>query len=178
MKVKKVLILAIILIAAVTTASFHSTKAAPVVGFEAGNIIENAIFTNSQSMNASQIQAFLNSKVPVCDTWHAGFTGSSGTYYGPPFICLKDYSENSISAAQIIYDASQQYQINPQVLLVLLQKEQSLITDTWPAPYQYRSATGYGCPDGSDCYAQFYGFTNQVNNAARMFRAIINASPT
>lgn len=151
---------------------------ATTVGFEAGRIIDDIVFTNSQSMDVSQIQGFLNSKVPTCETWHTGFYGSSGTYYGPPFICLKDFKENGLTAAQIIYNAAQTHQINPQVLLVLLQKEQSLITDTWPASFQYRSATGYGCPDGAPCDAEYYGFTNQVDWASHMFRAILNVSPT
>lgn len=79
------------------------------------------------------------------------------------------YSEGGRSAAQIIYDAAQQHQINPQVLIVLLQKEQGLVTDTWPLNIQYRSATGYGCPDTAACDSQYYGLTNQLNWAAKMF---------
>lgn len=140
--------------------------------WDPGRIIDDAVFANSGSMNASQIQQFLNSKVPTCDTWHTAGYGQN-----PPFTCLKDFSENGRSAAQIIYDVSLQYQINPQVLLVLLQKEQGLITDTWPLAVQYRSATGYGCPDTAPCDAQYYGLTNQVTWAAKMFRSILNASP-
>lgn len=36
--------------------------------FDAGNIISDSVFFNSNSMNASQIQNFLESRVPVCDT--------------------------------------------------------------------------------------------------------------
>jgi len=148
-------------------------KASPVVGFNAGRIIDDGVFTNSSSMDVGQIQAFLNSKVPTCDTWHA-----SGYGQNPPFTCLKDFSENGRSAAQIIYDTARQYRINPQVLIVLLQKEQGLITDTWPLASQYRSATGYGCPDTAACDATYYGFTNQITWAAKMFRAVLNDSPT
>lgn len=163
----------------ITTVLFsNSALATSTANFEAGNIIDDIVFTNSQSMTVEQIQAFLDSKVPICDTWHTGFYGASGTWYGPPFTCLKDYTENSKTSAQIIYDEAQTYQINPQVLIVLLQKEQALITDTWPASFQYKTATGYGCPDTSACDTQYYGFTNQVHNAAKMFRAILNNSPT
>lgn len=147
-------------------------QAAPVTGFNAGRIIDDAVFTNSLSMDASQIQAFLSSKVPVCETWHAAGYGQS-----PPFTCLKDYKENGKSAAQIIYDVAQQYQINPQVFIVLLQKEQGLVTDTWPLDKQYKSATGYGCPDTAPCDSQYYGLTNQLVWSGKMFRSIMNASP-
>ena len=74
------------------------------------------------------------------------------------------------SAAQIIYNAAQQYSINPQVLIVLLQKEQGLVTDDWPASYEYQSATGYGCPDTAPCSANYAGFSNQIISAAWQFR--------
>lgn len=151
----------------------NSASAASAVNFNAGRIIDDGVFTASGSMNTSQIQAFLNSKVPVCDTWHAPGYGQN-----PPFICLKDYVEGGRSAAQIIYDTAQQYQINPQVLIVLLQKEQGLVTDTWPLNSQYRTATGYGCPDTAPCDSQYYGLTNQLNWSGKMFRAILNNSPT
>lgn len=163
-----------------------TTHAAPIVGFVAGNIIDDPTFMNTDSMNANQIQAFLNSKVPVCDTngtqtsefgggTRAQWAAARG--YSPPFTCLKDYVEGGYSAAQIIYNAAQQYGINPQVLIVLLQKEQGLVTDTWPLSTQYRTATGYGCPDTAPCDSQYYGLTNQINQAANMFHQIEVANP-
>jgi len=167
-----------------TTMTAH---AAPITNFNPGRIIDDDIFTLSNSMRVSDIQAFLNSKVPSCDTWgtqpsefgggtRAQWAAAHG--YSAPFTCLRDYSENGLSSAQIIYNAAQQYGINPQVLIVLLQKEQGLVTDTWPVSTQYRSATGYGCPDNSVCDSQYYGLANQINWSAKMFRAILNASPT
>ncbi len=159
--------------------------AAPVVGFEPGRIIDDAVFTNNQSMSVSQIQAFLNSKVPICDNW--GTNGSTPTArrdyfisrgFPIPLTCLKDYQENGRSSSQIIYDTAQEFNINPQVLIVLLQKEQGLVTDDWPAPWQYKTATGYGCPDTAACDSQYYGLTKQLSWSARMFRAILNDSPT
>ena len=169
------------LIGALTLPAAHASA------FDAGRIIDDGVFTDASSMNPSQIQQFLNSKVPVCDTngtQISEFGGGTRAQWGQAnygqstFTCLKDYVENSRSSAQIIYDASQQFGISPKVLLILLQKEQSLVTDTWPLNIQYRSATGYGCPDTAACDSQYYGLTNQVTWAARMFRAIINDSPT
>lgn len=164
--------------------------------FDAGNIISDSIFYNSSSMSTSQIQSFLDSKVPVCDTngtqpyggtTRAAYGASRG--YPAPYTCLKDYSQSvpsitnsgsdlcggsisggTKSAAQIIYDVSKACGINPQTLIVLLQKEQSLVTDDWPWSIQYRSATGYGCPDTAPCDSEYYGFFNQVYQAAKAFR--------
>ncbi len=160
------------LTAGIVTLNQPDVKAANASNFNPGFIISDAVFTNKNSMSPSDIQNFLNAKVPTCDTWHAG-SGSNQ----PPFTCLKGYSQNGISAAQIIWNKAQEFNINPQVLIVLLQKEQGLITDTWPWEVQYRSATGYGCPDGAPCDAEYYGFTNQVHHAARMFRKIMDNDP-
>ncbi len=161
--------------------------ATSAAGFNAGRIIEDTVFTNTSSMNAQQIQDFLNFQNPNCDTQGtrpSEFGGGTRAQWGAahghpaPFVCLKDYSENSQTAAQIIFATAQQYQINPQVLIVLLQKEQGLVLDTWPLDTQYRTATGYGCPDTAPCDSQYYGLTNQLQWSGKMFRAILNNSPT
>ncbi|HSX29856.1 MAG TPA: hypothetical protein VLE73_04840 [Candidatus Saccharimonadales bacterium] len=161
--------------------------------WKAGRIIDDSVFYNSSSMTADQIQQFLNAKVPTCDNGGTQpYNGSTRRTYSEskgvtfPLTCLKDYYENTTthannlsgqpvpagakSAAQIIWDVSQTYGINPQVLIVLLQKEQSLITDDWPWPVQYQKATGYACPDTADCDSKYYGFYNQVDSAAWQFR--------
>lgn len=181
---KKILLFILTLTA---TFSFGVTSVHAASGFVAGNIIDDKIFTNKSSMSASAIQSFLNGKVPSCDTWGtqpSEFGGGTRRQwaeahgYSAPFTCLKDYSENGQSAARIIYNIAQQYSINPQVLIVLLQKEQSLVTDTWPLSTQYKTATGYGCPDNAPCDSQYFGLTNQLTWAAKMYRAILNNSPT
>lgn len=153
------------------------TTPARAASFDPGRIIDDGKFTNKNSMSVADIQNFLNSKVPVCDTWHAPGPGAQGA--NPPWYCLKDYVDHSVGkgSAQIIWEAAQNYGINPQVLLVTLQKENGLITDTWPYPWQYRTAMGFGCPDGAPCDAQWFGFANQVNQAARHFRNFYDQNP-
>lgn len=163
--------------------------------FQAGRIIDDAIFFNSNAMTPDQIQYFLDSKVPTCDRNHSGITGSSGTRYDPPFTCLKEYIENpttrennigrfnsdgspynvpgGMSAAQIIWSAGQAHGINPQVLLVMLQKEQGLVTDTWPTAGNYKIALGFACPDTAPCDSQYYGFYNQVSSAAKQLKKYV-----
>jgi hypothetical protein len=169
----------------------QKTASATTTGFNAGKIIDDGVFTNAGTMNTGAIQDFLNSKISSCDTngtqpasdfgrpdlTHAQYAASKG-WSSPPYACLKDYSEGGRSAAQIIYDTAQQYTINPQVLIVLLQKEQGLVTDTWPLSSQYKTATGYGCPDTAACDSTYFGFTNQITWAGKMYRAILNQSST
>jgi len=162
--------------------------------FQPGRIMDDSLFFNGYTIDTGGIQAFLNSKVPSCDTngtqprggtTRAAYGTSQG--YPPPYTCLKDYSQNTPSkaaeaglcgaysggtksAAAIINDVGKACGVNPKALVVLLEKEQSLVTDDWPWSIQYRSATGYGCPDTAPCDAEYYGFFNQVYNAARQFR--------
>jgi hypothetical protein len=165
----------------------RTAHAAGLASWSAGNIISDSVFMNKDSMNPTQIQSFLQSKTPNCDTWGtqpSEFGGGTRAQWGAahnnpaPFICLKDYSENGKGAAQIIFDTAQEFSINPQVLIVLLQKEQGLVTDTWPLNAQYRTATGYGCPDTAACDSKYFGLTNQLRWSARMFKAIMNNSPS
>lgn len=190
MKNSFLLIISLVGVALIGTSPVNATS-----GFEAGRIIDDSIFTNKTTMSVADIQTFLNSKVASCDTNGQQLSEFGGpdlngdgkvqrwewgkqNYNQTTFPCLKDYTQDGVSAAQLIYNASQTYSINPQVMIVLLQKEQGLVTDTWPLSVQYRSATGYGCPDTAACDSQYYGLKNQLNWAATMFRAILNNSPT
>lgn len=160
--------------------------------FNPGRIIDDTVFYNANTMTAAEIQRFLDAKVPVCETdW------SSHGYMWAVAPCLKDYKETTRtraadtycgeyvggenqSAAQIIHGVAQACGINPQAILVILQKEQGLVTDKWPrdswltnsakANYQYRSAMGMGCPDTAACDSEYYGFFNQVYYGARQYK--------
>ncbi len=178
-------------------------KASALVGsqFSAGRIIDDGNFFNGSTMDEPGIQAFLNAKVPVCDTngtqaygstTRAAYGAANG--YPAPYTCLKDFTQSipavgqdaycgyvgggTKSAAQIIYDVSVACSISPKVLLVLLQKEQTLVTDDWPWPSEYQSATGYGCPDTAACDSTYYGFFNQVYNAAHQYQRYAKQSST
>ncbi|TFD22869.1 hypothetical protein [Cryobacterium sp. TMT2-23] len=159
-----------------------TTSAQAVDGrqFDPGNIISDAVFFDGGIMNANDVQVFLNSKVSSC---RSGYT------------CLKDYRQDtptraavtgacaayggrsSESAADIIARVGVACGISQRVLIVLLEKEQGLITDDWPGAKQYRSATGYGCPDTALCDTAYFGFFNQVYGAALQFKYYA-ANPT
>ncbi|MBT2500311.1 hypothetical protein J7E25_14545 [Agromyces sp. ISL-38] len=148
--------------------------------FNAGYIISDEMFFKSDAMTEAQVQSFLVSRVPSC-------VGANGQP------CLRDYrattytraavepghcssyiGEANESAARIIVKAARACGINPQVLIVMLQKEQGLVTATSPTERQYRVAMGYGCPDTAACDTKYYGFYNQVYNAAWQLRQYTN----
>jgi hypothetical protein len=74
-----------------------------------------------------------------------------------------------VPAARIIQQVAVACSVNPKVLLVTLQKEQGLVTSTSPTATKYRIAMGYGCPDTAACNSTYYGFFNQVYQAAYAF---------
>ncbi len=130
------------------------------VEFNPNNIISTEQLIDYRSMSKTRIQSFLEKQ--------------NGT--------LKDYNYNVYGVAKpasdIIYDAAQFYQINPKYLLVLLQKEQSLISDPDPTEGQYDWATGYAvcdsCSKSDPAIQKYRGFFNQVNWAARRNRQYID----
>ncbi len=166
----------------------READAANMAGFDAGYIISDYQMGNYNSMNEAQIQAFLKSKNPCNDTatWQTRNnigTLSESTPYAwhveaGHYVCMADENFQGESAAHIIWQAAQDYRINPQVLIVLLQKEQGLVTDTLPNSVQYRSAMGFGCPDTAACSEKYYGFRNQVRNAAALFRTVLDGGWT
>jgi len=141
--------------------------------FNPGMIISDALFYDGAAMSSSAVQNFLNSQVRSCA---AGAT------------CLKDYRQSTVSraavsgrcaayagaanesAADIIAKVGAACGISQKALIVLLQKEQGLVTATAPSAGKYQIATGYACPDTAACDAQYFGFFNQVYSAASQFK--------
>lgn len=70
------------------------------------------------------------------------------------------------TAAELIHDASISTGLNPQVVLVTLQKEQSLITGKFSSNSSLQKALdralGFGCPDEGPCKDIFLGFYYQL----------------
>lgn len=101
-----------------------------------------------------------------------GRYNSNGTPYIPP---------GAKSAAQLIYDASQQYSINPKALLIKLATESAgpLTSDEWPLKKQYYYAMGAHCPDSgpggsANCNVNYAGFSIQIAEAAKLLRGYLD----
>jgi len=155
---------------------FAVTISARAAVFDPNNIISDAEILNSSAMTLDDIIDFLESKNSYLSAYKTS-----------------DADGVIRSAAEIIYNAAANnydcdgidmgenptlaekkqkctpISINPQFLLVLLQKEQSLIEDDAPGQSQLDWATGYGCPDGQACNDHWKGFGKQINSAALQF---------
>lgn len=155
--------------------SFFVINTVSASNFDPNNIISDQEMLDASSMTQSDIDLFLRNQ--------GGYISKNN---------FTNYAGQTKTAAQIIYDAANNYDcggtdvsatapisekeakcqkvtINPKFLLVLLQKEQSLITDKNPTQSQLDWATGYGCPDGGGCNERWRGFGRQVNSASLQF---------
>ncbi len=169
----------------------EDVSAASLAGFDPGYIISDYQMGNYNSMSENDIQAFLTKKNSCQNTNYNYYLSLSANsnytwhWENGHFICLSEerFGDGEIigsgeTAAHIIWQAAQDYHINPQVLIVLLQKETSLITDPIPNNGDYRKAVGYGCPDTAPCSSQYYGFKNQVRKAAELFHTVLSGGWT
>ncbi|MEK7653493.1 MAG: hypothetical protein AAB358_03370 [Patescibacteria group bacterium] len=121
--------------------------------FDPNYLIADTEITDYNAMNLTDIQNFLDKR-----------NGTLKSYI------TVDKEGNFKTAPQTFFEVSQTWMINPKYLLVLVQKEQSLLDDTAPSQGQYDWATGYGCPDTGGCDSRWQGFYKQVNSAAAQTR--------
>lgn len=174
--------LAVVLLGCLLTAGaiLHSptaARAADTLAFTAGMIISDEVFYAPGAMSAAEVQAVLDERGRNCV--------ASGT--GVP--CLKDFRQTTASraasaqcaayagasgetAAQIIWKVAQACGVNPQVIIVILQKEQGLVTlsGSLLTAERYNAAMGFRCPTGGTCDPAYAGFFNQVYSAAARFQ--------
>ncbi|WP_139417532.1 hypothetical protein [Agromyces laixinhei] len=140
--------------------------------FDPGHIVSDDSFYDSGAMSEVEIQAFLEGldcrpkdRVPCL----ADFMQSTATLPAAgPGHCTEYRGGIRERASRIISKVAASCGVSPKTLLVLLQKEQSLLTR--PSESGYLRAMGYGCPDTADCDTKYFGFFNQVYNAAWQFR--------
>jgi hypothetical protein len=148
-------------IACIIIASFVISAFSPALLHAESNMFNpNILASDDQMLNMNEISkreldVFLKK-------------GSLATYVGP------DFSGTNRTASDIIWNAAQTFKINPQFLLVLLQREQSLVEDDSPRQKQLDWAMGYAVCD--DCsmndprIQKFKGFGNQLHYAAKRIR--------
>ena len=124
--------------------------------FDKNFILSDDQLKDYDSMTQREIQSFLQDQ--------GGFIASYET---------ENHDGEVMLASEIIYNVSQEVGINPKFLIVLLQKEQSLITDDDPSDRQLDWATGYAvcdsCSKDDPAIQRWKGFGKQVNSASLQF---------
>lgn len=122
--------------------------------FNPNFILSDDELRDSLALGRDQIQHFLN----------RGFLGDYET---------EDASGITRSATDIIWQTAQNVGINPKFILVLIQKEQSLVEDPDPTEKQLDWAAGYAvcddCSTTDESIQRWSGFGKQVNSASLQF---------
>lgn len=153
---------------AVAAAGFDAQRA--IANWMPGFILSDHAMYSPSLMSESQVKSFIQTKGANCTS------SSSGT-------CLKDKTASALSlqskfadkgygckplklaagtkswtAVKSVGDACG---INPQILLVFIQKESSGLTQAL-SNARWDKMMGMGCPDGQPCKTEYAGFTNQL----------------
>ena len=138
--------------------------------YRAGNLTDNAVFLDANSMNQGQIQGFLNSmEGQIASKTFSMNCDLAGQQAKQIYVSIGAPCGGTATSAQIIYYAAQVYGISPKVIIATIQKEQSLITAKNPTQRQYGQVMGYSCPTSGECDGNS-NFLWQVDNGTWALR--------
>ncbi|GAA3030689.1 hypothetical protein [Microbacterium dextranolyticum] len=155
--------------AATTGVPTNIMKTAVGAGFDPENIISDALFYDGNAMSAGEIQAFLDAKIGSCgngkclnvlttgissrDAWYSAVTGD--------LVCSA-IQGGTMRVSDLIYRVQVACGISAKAILVTLQKEQGLVTNSAPSDWNLRAAMGASCPDTEPCDPAFAGVGPQI----------------
>lgn len=153
-------------------------SAANAADFDPGYIVSDQNFYDGRALDAGAVQLFIASKNPGC---YAGATCLLNYAQNTPNMAATAYCQAmsgiaNESAASIIARVGAACNLSQKALLVILQKEQSLVTLREASASRFNKATGFACPDTAPCDPAYAGFFYQIYNAARQFN-IYKARP-
>ncbi len=157
-----------VLIISVATIALRAPRAH--AAYDGSRLIDNNVFLDANSMNASQIQQFLVDKGAGLANLNFALTcgAPSDTATMNAYAAVSAPCGQTIPASSIIYYAARIYGVSPRVILSTMQKEQSLTTAVNPTSWQINQAMGYGCPDSTGCGAS--NFFYQIDNGTWALR--------
>lgn len=162
-----------------TQSTVPSAQAADARLFDPGNIVSDAVFYDGGAMNADGVQAYLSARVPSCSSSYAcltTFRQNTPTLAAVPGRCAAYSGGATESAATIIAKVGAACGISQKAIIVLLEKEQGLVTSPNPSQSRFDHATGFGCPDTAPCDPNVAGFFYQIYYAAKQFK-VYQTSP-
>ena len=137
--------------------------------FDPGNIVSDAVFYSPSAMTVEQIRAFLAEQGRGCpddNRWCVKNLRLSTPAKPADAYCATYPGGTDQDSATVLAALSTACGVNPQVMLVTLQKESQGLSRTDPTASSWDNAWGWGCPDtgpgGSvNCSATDRGFFNQ-----------------
>ena len=121
--------------------------------FDANTIVSDPMLTTATAMTVDDVQAFFEKSPYNNRSW------------------LASYSEDGVSAAELIVRAAVTHDVNPLILIARMQVETSMVSKTvQPTQRTINRALGCGCPDGASCNPAYSGLQKQLDCGARIMR--------
>ncbi|MCA9376045.1 MAG: hypothetical protein KC925_03195 [Candidatus Doudnabacteria bacterium] len=124
-------------------------------GFNQRNVITERDYTNKDAFSENDIQRFLEKH----NSGLATLTIETGT------------AAKRVST--LFYEAAQEYNISPKLLLATAQKEQSAVTSTSLTQWQQNALMGYAVFPGND-ESPYLGADKQIDSASWQFRRYLD----
>lgn len=161
----------------------EKAEAADARLFDPSYIISDPILYDANAMTEAEISGFLQARIGTClnanclnvvrvDTQSRSATPMCSAYQGAA----------QESAARILFKVQQACGISAKVLLVTLEKEQSLVSHRSPTLSRLDRAMGYACPDNTAipgwCDPAYGGLYNQLYWAASQLKRYGNPPGT
>ena len=151
--------------------SLSSAQAVTAGDWNPGNIISDDLFYDGSAMSSSEVQDFLRSKNgSSAPTALVNYVQATPSMPATSYCSAYEGAPGGETAANIIAKVGAACNLSQKAMLVLLEKEQSLVSMQSPSEGRLAAATGFGCPDTAPCDSSYGGFFYQVYNAARMFQ--------
>ena len=131
--------------AAQRQATLYLGRLGAAPAFNQDDLITDVNFSDVYCLSRADVQSFLVAQPGILDTYKTA-----------------DHLGVKRSAAAIIWQAAQAWQISPRVILATLQKEQGLLSATSPSTSALDWAMGCGVPDSGGRNSTYQGFGKQV----------------
>lgn len=149
--------------------------------FDPGYIISDDVFYNTQAMSTDQIRTFIDAKGKDCQgDWCLKNLTVELPDAPQDEYCKAIAGNPEADAAEVIQKVSVACGVNPQVMLVTLEKESGLLTDSSVSEKSYAAAYGWHCPDtgpggSANCDPEYAGFVQQAMGMAKQWsRYVVN----
>jgi len=115
--------------------------------FDPQNIFTDAELFNGSALSQAAVQVFLSRENSPLANYSQAVDGQTKT------------------AAQMIWEVGQKYNVSQKFILTTLEKEQALVSRTSATQKALDWATGYSCYGGT-CKDKYQGFYNQIDASA------------
>jgi hypothetical protein len=137
-------------------------------GFNPENLIDDALFFDGAAMTAAEIQRFLDEK-DRCTNSRCINTGMASISSRAAVISHRTgnvvcnaIEGGTMRISELIYRVQVACGISAKVIIVTLEKEQSLVTGRLPTERNLNFAMGANCPDTAPCDPAYSGIGPQI----------------